>query len=331
LIRSPEATHEQAVAELEPLIATFEELGDDRGLAEALQILGIIRFWGGRCEEAGSIFERAIEHAGRVGNRQLERELKHWTGLVLVQGSTPADEAVTRIRGLLRGFEDDRPFRESTCRFLAELEAMRGHFDEAWSQLGEGREIARELGLVLESAAGLGRTAGYVAMLGGDVRRAEEELRSATATLERIGDTGHLVSSAADLALVLLVEVGRESEALSMATASETSLIDDDVDAQVRWRAVRARALVRLGDADEAERLAREAVARAWPTDYAVLRALAQEALAEVLQRTGRPAEAAEALRKAISVHEEKGAVVAAASAREALEEMTAGTDISRT
>jgi class 3 adenylate cyclase/tetratricopeptide (TPR) repeat protein len=328
LIRSPEATHEKAALELESLITRFEELQDDRGVAEALLVLGIVRFWAGRCKEALSIFERALDHAERAGDRRLERGLKHWMGLSLVQGSTPAEEAFGRVSELLRGFEEDRVFRASTTRFLAELEAMRGHFPEAWSLLGEGMSIARELGLVLESAGGVQRAGGYVALLEDDLQRAEQELRSSVATLERIGDTGHLVSAAADLGLVMLETAGRESEALELARSMEAWLIEDDVDAQVRWAAVKARALARLGELDEAERLARHAVAVAWATEYSNLRAISLEALAEVLHRTGRTDEAAEALREVVAVYEGKGNVVSAATARKALTDLAAGTNI---
>ncbi len=326
LIRSPAATHEKALAELDSIIAKLEELRDDRATAEALLVLGIVHFWGGRCEEALRTFQRAAEHAGRVGDRRSERELKHWMGLTLVQGLTPAEEAIIRIRELLRGFEDDRIFRGSNCRFLSELEGMQGNFSKAWSLIAEGMEIARELGLVRE-AGGLQRSGGYVALLSGDLQRAEEELRSAVATLKQIGDTGHLVSAAADLGLVLLESPGRELEAMSMAKSAEEWLIEDDVDAQVRWAAVKARALVRLGEADEAERLARHAVAIAGATEYWNLRAISHEAMAEVLHRTGRTSEAAEALRNAIAVYEEKRNLVSAASARNALAELTAGTN----
>jgi tetratricopeptide (TPR) repeat protein len=313
------------------LIARFEELHDDRGLAEALKVLAIIRFWGGRCEEALRILERAVDHAGRVGDRQLEGEVKHWMGLILEEGPTPTEEALVRVRGLLAGFEDDPIFLGTICRFLGHLEAMAGRFPEAWAQMDRGKGIARELGLVVEMAAGYERAAGYVALMEGDLTKAEQELRSAVETLKRIGDTGHLVSAAADLGLVLLETPGREAEAMSLAAEAEQWLIEDDVDAQIRWAAVWARALVRSGDADQAETIARKAVARAWATDYAQLRAVAQEALAEVLRRRGRESEAADALRKAIDVHEAKGNVVSTAALKAQLAEMTAATKAPQT
>jgi class 3 adenylate cyclase/tetratricopeptide (TPR) repeat protein len=230
LLRSPEATHGEAVAEVEEAIAGFEELHDDAGLGEALRLLGIVRLWGGRCVEAVDVLERAAHHAGRAGDRRLELEALHWMSLALAEGPTPAEEAIDRIRGLLESHSDDRIFRCQTNRFLAELEAIGGRFSEARSLLAQGAETARELGLTIELAS-VQRMAGYVAVLAGDLQEAEEELRLAVSTLERIGDTGHLSSVAPDLALVLLESPGRESEALAVTKATEAWMIEDDVDA----------------------------------------------------------------------------------------------------
>ena len=101
-------------------------------------------------------------------------------------------------------------------------------------------------------------------------------------------------------------------------------MIEDDVDAVVRWDAVRARAVARLGDTAEAERLARRSVERAWATDYEELRGLSQVALAEILQGSGRTEEAAAALRKAVAVYEAKGNVVSAGITRKKLGDLEA-------
>jgi tetratricopeptide (TPR) repeat protein len=76
---------------------------------------------------------------------------------------------------------------------------------------------------------------------------------------------------------------------------------------------VRAKVLARRGEFEEAERLAREATARAASTDYLDLRARAAADLAEVLRLAGRPDESAAAVQEAIRLHEEKGNVAAAA------------------
>ena len=132
------------------------------------------------------------------------------------------------------------------------------------------------------------------------------------------------MSVAADLALVLLEEDGREHEVLALADTHEPLMIEEDVDAVVRWDAARARILCRFGDAAEAERLARRSVEWAWATDYQDLRTLSLVALAEVLAGSGRTEEAAESLNKAVAVHEAKGNVVSAAAVRQKLDDLEA-------
>jgi tetratricopeptide (TPR) repeat protein len=83
--------------------------------------------------------------------------------------------------------------------------------------------------------------------------------------------------------------------------------VPEDVDAQVGWRRVRAKVLARLGDVEEAERLAREAVAMATPTDFLEVRVDAHQSLAEVLRHAGRLDAAAAADDEAGRLRELKG------------------------
>ncbi|MFN2590357.1 MAG: AAA family ATPase, partial [Actinomycetota bacterium] len=315
----PETRQADVLAQLRELVTVLEESGDDAGVAAALKLMGEIAFWGGHCTEAVGLFERAIGHARRAGDRRLELAITSGAVLALDQGPTPVDAAIERIEAFLRHHEDDRIFRCRTRRSLAALAAMQGRFDDAWSILAEGKDLARELGLTVELAAGLERTGGEIAVMTDDFRAAERELRRAVETLRRVGDKGHLGSVGPDLARVVLEDTGREEEAIELAHLGIDWMIDD-VDAQVRAHAAKARAVARLGETEEAERLARYAVSRAMATDYVSLRTLSHEALAEVLEATGRTEEAADAVRRAATEYEAKGAVVLAARMRRKLE-----------
>jgi tetratricopeptide (TPR) repeat protein len=77
--------------------------------------------------------------------------------------------------------------------------------------------------------------------------------------------------------------------------------------------------LAAQGDVEQAERLAREAVALAARTDYLEEHADALMTLAEVLRRAGWAAEATPALEEALRLYERKDNTVLAARAREAL------------
>jgi hypothetical protein len=117
----------------------------------------------------------------------------------------------------------------------------------------------------------------------GDPAKAERVVRPSCESLEATGERGHL-ASAAPLLLEALYQLGRDEEALVLAERwrPERLTVPEDVDAQVGWRRVCAKLVARSGDLAEGERLAREAVSLATPTDYLDLRAEASAALGEV-------------------------------------------------
>jgi tetratricopeptide (TPR) repeat protein len=133
-----------------------------------------------------------------------------------------------------------------------------------------------------------------------------------------MGATGPLASVAAMLARVVLLR-GRGDEAEELTRTCERIAAPDQLDAQVKWRSIRAIALVHRGDAEEAERLAREAVYQVDKTDQLDSRAEARVDLAGVLLHGGRHGEARRELERAIVLYEEKGNEIAEASARKLL------------
>ena len=123
-----------------------------------------------------------------------------------------------------------------------------------------------------------------------------------------------LASFAAELADVLLA-LDRMDEADAWVTTSRETAGPEDRDAQVSCRSVASKLAARRGEADEAERLAREAAGIADKTDALNQRARVALALAEALRSAGREAEAAEAVERAVRLYELKGNVVAAGRA----------------
>jgi Flp pilus assembly protein TadD len=111
---------------------------------------------------------------------------------------------------------------------------------------------------------------------------------------------------------------GNVEEALALTAAIDGMTVPEDVDAQVGWRRVRAKALARQGHLGEALELAREAVAMAEQTEYHEPYVLSVEALGEILAAAGSD-EAEAVLRRAIDLHERKGNVVAAQRVRQVL------------
>jgi tetratricopeptide (TPR) repeat protein len=198
---------------------------------------------------------------------------------------------------------------------------MEGNFDEARRMARQDRAILEDLGLKV--AAGMAAEEyGLVEILAGDPAAAERELRGGFEALEEIGEASILANLAAMLAQVLYSQE-RDEDALRFSEISEHASARDDLSAQVQWRAARAKVLARMGQSEEAERLALEAVALAEETrDFPLLRGDALLDLGEVLITIGRRQAAVGPIEKALALHERKGNVVSAEAAHRRLAEI---------
>jgi tetratricopeptide (TPR) repeat protein len=153
---------------------------------------------------------------------------------------------------------------------------------------------------------GIAKLRGEIEFAAGDARAAEQVLRPACEALDRMGDMGHLVSILPYLADALY-ELGRIEEIAPQIAAAAESVIDEDMDGQVGLRRARAKLHASRGDLDEAERVAREALAFVERTDYLPLHCAVLRDLARILLLSGRQSEAAAALETALALHERKG------------------------
>ncbi len=182
---------------------------------------------------------------------------------------------------------------------------MNSEFEEARRLYRHGRAMLRELGQGV-SAASTGIELANIELLAGDLAAAEREIRVDYAFLKHAGET-YFLSSLEGMLARILRDQGRDDEALAMTQSAETSAADDDIDAQVQWRSVRAPILARMGDLAGAEALARAALQLARGSEAPVLQADTLCDLAEVLRLSGRADEAAQALTEAISLYTAKG------------------------
>ena len=313
--------HAEAVPLAEEAAAALEAIGDDQGLAMALNFIGDVYFWLGDCPKALTLYRPALDHALRAQARGLQGEIRGSIMVALVEGTTPVVDVIAELESIMHANEDDRALHVKTHRLLGHVYGMLGQFGRAHEYTQKGIETARELGMDVDLAGGNLRAAADLMMLEGDLATGEAYLREAVDILTKIGDQGHLDSVAPDLALLILKSAGRAREALEIVAIADSAL-DGDVDAQVRARSAKAIACARLGRIDEAEALGRDAVERAWSTDYLNLRALSAEALAEVLWLGGRMVEAEESMQRAIEAREAKGNIVEAEADRKRLAEL---------
>lgn len=296
----------------ETAIPELEALGDDAGLAKAWHLLSeppvLACLWG----ERAAALERALEHARRAGDTREAAFVAASLMQAIQLGPTPVDEAIERGHVFLHEMQDDRLLTASILSSLAVLLAMRGEFAAAREQWARARQLWDELGMAHRRAV-RSIDASAIELLAGDAAAAERELRTGYGMLEELGET-HVRPTLAAYLGALLAQEGAAEEARKFTDFAESRSWDDDIVTQVMWRVARAQVQASAAEPASAERLAREAVELATPTDFLDLQATALLALARVLRESG-SAEALDAASRAAAVYEAKGNVVGAAQA----------------
>jgi class 3 adenylate cyclase/tetratricopeptide (TPR) repeat protein len=314
---------DETIASAEAAVAACSRLGDELGLARSWHLLALQRMWGGGDSAAADVaFREALIHARRAAARHEESVTLQWTMVNAWFGATAASEGIRRCHDVLQ--RSNARSVDATARTeLGCFLAMTGSFDEAWASFALGRGVLEDLGQQL-TLAGISQEFFDIAMLAGDPAAAEQHLRWACDTLERMGEQGFLTTRLGCLAEAIYAQ-GRFAEAEQLSERVEAMAAHDlsDVDPQFRWRAVRAKVLARRGEYAAAETLAREAVSLIAHTDWLNQQANLQMDLAEVLQRAGRGDEARSAVEEAIHLYDVKENRVAATRARVRLADLS--------
>jgi class 3 adenylate cyclase/tetratricopeptide (TPR) repeat protein len=321
LFTSPEGWAELARKEGTRAISTFEQLGDERGLAEGWSLLGLVNMMKAEFGPAEEAWQNAAAHAHLSGDQRDELESLSWVPLTVWAGPTPVEEALRRCRDVIDRAQGDKKPTSSALFMSGACQAMLGNFEEARDLIVRARGLLEELMLPVWIAGPLAQVTGWVELMAGDAPAAERALRAGFETLSQIGEISWLSTTAAILAESLYSQ-GRDDEAAQFAQVCAESAGNDDTYSQIMWRSVRAKVLARRGQVDEAHDLARHSADLAEGTDFLHLRAYTLMSLSEVLQAAGRFAESEHALRESLMLCELKGNVAVAQRAREALEKM---------
>jgi class 3 adenylate cyclase/tetratricopeptide (TPR) repeat protein len=306
--------NEEVLAGAERAAEALERFGDQIGLARAYQMIGLTQFWLGRGAPAVDSFQRALDHARAAGAQREQSDSLTWLLVSTWCGPTSVEEGVRRCREILEQPPDRRCEAYALIELGASL-AMQGAWDEGRELLRRGRTLLADLGLRI-AEAGTSQELFELELLADQPAEAERELRTACKTLEEMGEKGFLSTRLGCLAEAIYAQQ-RYGEAERVSELAEEAATDpDDVDAQFRWRAVRAKTLARRGELDIAERLAREATELVRRTDWLNIRAGCELDLAEVLRAADRHGEALAAIDEAIRLYEQKQNVAGAAKAR---------------
>jgi class 3 adenylate cyclase/tetratricopeptide (TPR) repeat protein len=294
---------------------SLEAAEDHGGLAHLWHVRGLLWWIKAQSAEAERAWRRAADAALQAGDARMLSDAVGWEATSVAVGPTPVDTAIVRceeIRAILRG----DPWAEALAlQPLASLHAMRGEFHDAFQLLDESSETLSGFAPTLDAAVSHPEV--FVAMLAGDLERAERHLRAGRRVLEQMGERAVLASTESFLAQVLLA-AGRDAEADRLARSCAALATGNDAWAQAAWRQVRARVLARRGQIRRALELAHEAVDVAMTTDHLNLRGDALVDLA-IVQAAAESPDSAVSVAAALEVYEAKGNVVRGREARRLL------------
>jgi tetratricopeptide (TPR) repeat protein len=293
-------------------IPLLETANDHAGLARVWGARGIgVANFHGHFDGWAQAVEQAIFHdrqLGRPGLRQLPYPL--------ILGPRPADEALQTLDPLLGGETDpgSRAYRDV-------LVAMLGRFEEARSGAHEAYRRQREVSSEQHgqfALARIGLALAEIASLEGDHEAAVGYLRDVCSILEKGGWSSYLSTYAPMLGRALCM-LGRYDEAEPLAQQGRELGDEHDVATQIVWRQVQGLVLASHGEYEEAELLARDAVAIAETTDALNFQGDTLCDLATVLESAGRREEALAALEEALERYQRKHNLARVAQVRQRL------------
>jgi tetratricopeptide (TPR) repeat protein len=303
------------------VLPIFERLEDHHGLCRAWQLQATADWTHGLVSAAAAAWERAAEHARTAGEEHERADIATWLASSTWFGAMPVDAGVRRCEEIQREVRGHPTSEAAVLRHLGGLHGLAGRLELARSLFAASNAAFADLGLELHHV--LSHSEAVVEMLAGDFAAAELRLRRGFEILESMGENYLRSTTAAYLARAVLAQ-GRNEEADWLSEVSEGLAEPDDIATQILWRGVRARVLAEASRFDEAERLAREAVALAEHTDLLNDRADVLVDLAAVLEADGRAAEASATVTAAIRLYEMKGNTLAAEVARAKLDVLAA-------
>jgi class 3 adenylate cyclase/tetratricopeptide (TPR) repeat protein len=306
----PSVGTEHARAVAEDVLAVLE--GDDRGRCRAFSLRAQADWLAGRVDAADDAWASAAACARRGGDELSLFAILGWRATAAVFGATRVDDGIRRCEEI-RDLVGASPVAVAwAVNALALLHAMRGEFELSEQLVREANETLHQLGTLHSSVSHI---EALVRLLAGDAAAAEATLRSGIDALESMNARDLLATTTAMLAQAVYAQ-GRPQEAAELCRMAADAAGRDDIVTQVIWRGVKAKVRAAEGRFDQAEALAREAIALVEPTDLLSHHGDAMLDLAEVLRARGRTSDAERAIRTGLSLYERKGNAGAASRAR---------------
>ena len=278
-----------------------EKRGDPRRLALLWKMRALIANFRMQNDDGVTASEQALHYHRIAGDSPSDTQME-WA---LIIGPRPVDEAMRIIDELATW----RPPR-ATDLPRAALLAMLGRIDEAWP-------LAEAQSSHLREVSGNPLQEGHlylwlIAMIEGDRQRA---YRHNAEMLDMLG-SGSVAATFTTVLARDLCHFGRFEEAEPLLRQAQA--VPPRASMRVLAPAVEALLLAERGEFEQAEALARTAVAAAeTETDSTWFQGLAYEDLVTVLERAGRIDAAREALERCLALWERKGCLPCAQRVRD--------------
>jgi class 3 adenylate cyclase/tetratricopeptide (TPR) repeat protein len=305
--------HARCVAD--EVLPVLRSEGDDHGQCRALSLRAQAGWLAGWVDRADAAWGEAAVCARRAGDERELFAILGWRATAAVFGPTQVDDAIRRCEQYRELVSASPVALAWAVNALALLHAMSGDFELAERLLEQANETIHQLGSLHSSVSHI---EAVVRLLAGEPALAERPLRAGLQTLASMTDRAMLATTSAMLAQAVYAQ-GRMREADELCQAAADAAAVDDIVTQVLWRGVRAKILAHEGRCEQAQPLARAAVALIEATDLLSLHGDAMLDLAEVLRACGRADDAERAVRAALSLYEKKGNTPGAARARSLL------------
>jgi class 3 adenylate cyclase/tetratricopeptide (TPR) repeat protein len=298
----------KALHEAERSIRIFELVGDQIGLAKAWRIMGSIHATALRYGHATAAVERAAACARQGGDLRQERRLMGAFTMACVFGPMPVSAAIERCREIEAGSGGDHRTEGLALCARAQLEAMRGSFDDARVLYARARTVLTDVGgSVLGASTALDSST--VEMLAGDYAAAERQLKRDSELLEAMGER-YLLSTMEGVRAQALIALGRHDEAAAACARADEAAAADDIESQVLVRSVRAELDLHAGRTAEAEAAAAEAAALLRGVEAPTIVADLAVIRARIAAAAGDLGGADRELSRAARLYREKGNVV---------------------
>ena len=240
--------------------------------------------------------------------------------MTAVLGPSPVRSTIERYTDYLQQPQLNSTLTVRVLGALAGLTAMEGRFDDARAHLDRAMSTLDQLGLRVRAAA-LSYLAGFIDLLADQPASAEEHLRRGCEACERMGGT-YVLGNLLALRAQAVFAQGRYVEAVQLGEAAKEAGAGDDVVGRVTAQGARAKALARLGWAEEPESLADAAVVAARGSGLLNLLADALVDLADVHETMGRTEQAVQSAEQALDLYQRKGNTVSERVTRSMLERL---------